>query len=209
MRRCARRQVATAAPRNAMYTMMKIWTSSAERKVVPKTYRPTTLTKLNSTAAISARPRSFSSAAASPSTVRLRLESLAEEVSMERRRILKGAAAALGLAGLRDALGAAVNVTGSMAELGFTEIPDGALAEQLLHALPGKVPLIKKSFRPPNYETPIEYFRTPMTANRAFFVRWHLAAIPQVALKDWKLAVGGESAERQLNFTMNELRKEF
>src|SRR5216110_699606 len=156
MRRCARRQVATAAPRNAMYTMMKIWTSSAERKVVPKTYRPTTLTKLNATAAISARPRSFSSAAASPSTVRLRLESLAEEVSMERRRILKGAAAALGLAGLRDALG----TVGSMAELGFTEIPDGALAEQLLHALPGKVPLIKKSFRPPNYETPIEYFRT-------------------------------------------------
>ena len=120
---------------------------------------------------------------------------------MERRRILKGAAAALGLAGLRDALG----TVGSMAELGFTEIPDGALAEQLLHALPGKVLLIKKSFRPPNYETPIEYFRTPMTANRAFFVRWHLAAIPQVALKDWKLAVGGESAERQLNFTMSEL----
>ena len=96
-----------------------------------------------------------------------------------------------------------------MAELGFAEIPDGTLAEQLLHALPGKVPLIKKSFRPPNYETPIEYFRTPMTANRAFFVRWHLAAIPQVSVKDWKLAVGGESAERSLNFTLNELRTEF
>src|SRR5204862_5642629 len=112
---------------------------------------------------------------------------------------------ALGIAGLRDALG----TVGSMAELGFTEIPDGALAEQLLHALPGKVPLIKKSFRPPNYETPIEYFRTPMTPNRAFFVRWHLAAIPQIALKDWSLAVGGESAERSLNFTMNEMKKEF
>src|SRR5438105_14871395 len=127
---------------------------------------------------------------------------------MDRRSILKAAAGALGALGawsVRDALAA----VGSMAELGCAEIPDGALAEQLLHALPGKVPLIKKSFRPPNYETPIEYFRTPMTANRAFFVRWHLAAIPQVALKDWQLAVGGESAERSLNFTMNELRKEF
>jgi len=124
---------------------------------------------------------------------------------MNRRKAITAAAAMLGMTGLRDALGA----VGSMAELGFTEIPDGTLAEQLLHALPGKVPLIKKSFRPPNYETPVEYFRTPMTANRAFFVRWHLAAIPQVALKDWKLAVGGESAERSLNFTMNELRKEF
>src|SRR4051812_12117950 len=124
---------------------------------------------------------------------------------MDRRTLLKAAAGTLGVGGLKNALGA----VGSMAELGFAEIPDGALAEQVLHALPGKVPLIKKSYRPPNYETPVEYFRTPLTPNRAFFVRWHLAAIPQVALKDWSLAVGGDSAERQLNFTLNELRKEF
>lgn len=128
---------------------------------------------------------------------------------MDRRKALKAAAAMLGVAGLRDGLAAAANTVGGMAELGFTELPDGTLAEQALHALPGKVPLIKKSFRPPNYETPIEYFRTPFTPNRAFFVRWHLAAIPQVALKDWQLTVGGESAERQLKFTMNELRTEF
>ena len=128
---------------------------------------------------------------------------------MDRRKAITAAAAMLGMTGLRDALAMGVNAVGSMAELGFAEIPDGALAEQILHALPGKVPLIKKSFRPPNYETPIQYFRTPMTANRAFFVRWHLAAIPTIAVKDWKLAVGGESAERQLNFTMNELRTEF
>src|ERR1051326_8080666 len=97
------------------------------------------------------------------------------------------------------------DAVGSSGALGFAEIPDGTLAEQMLYALPGKVPLIKKTFRPPNFETPVQYFRTPMTPNRAFFVRWHLAAIPQVSLKDWKLAVGGESAERQLNFTLNEL----
>src|SRR5258708_11099302 len=124
---------------------------------------------------------------------------------MDRRKALKAAAGVLGVAGFRNTLAA----VGSMADLGFAEIPDGALAEQALHALPGKVPLIKKTFRPPNYETPIEYFRTPLTPNRAFFVRWHLAAIPQIAVKDWSLSVGGESAERQINFTLNQLRKEF
>src|SRR5207253_3796957 len=53
-----------------------------------------------------------------------------------------GALAALGLP--RRAFGAPV---GSAAELGFSELPDGALAEQTLYALPGKLPLIKKTFR--------------------------------------------------------------
>src|SRR3954469_16954128 len=124
---------------------------------------------------------------------------------MDRRSILKAAAGALGAWSVRDVLAA----VGSMAELGFAELPDGALAEQLLHALPGKLPLIKKSYRPPNYETPIEYFRNPVTPNNAFFVRWHLAAIPQVALKDWSIAVGGESVERELKLTMDTLRQDF
>ncbi len=124
---------------------------------------------------------------------------------MDRRRILKAAAGALGVAGLREALGAA----GSMAELGFAELPDGTLEEQILHALPGKLPLIKKTFRPPNYETPVEYFRTPYTPSKAFFVRWHLAAIPQLAVKDWTLSVGGESAERELKLTFQQLKSEF
>ncbi|HYR33695.1 MAG TPA: molybdopterin-dependent oxidoreductase [Burkholderiales bacterium] len=124
---------------------------------------------------------------------------------MDRRTILKGTAGALGMLGLREALGA----VGSMAELGFTELPDGTLEEQVLHALAGKAPLIKKTFRPPNYETPVEYFRTPYTPNRAFFVRWHLAGIPQINLKEWSLSVGGESAGRELKLTMDDLRKEF
>ena len=124
---------------------------------------------------------------------------------MDRRRVLKAAAGALGIVSLREALAA----VGSMAELGFAELPDGALEEQILYALPGKAPLIKKTFRPPNFETPIEYFRTPYTPNKAFFVRWHLAAIPQLALKDWTLDIGGESAGRELKLTMDELRKQF
>src|SRR5919206_952396 len=118
------------------------------------------------------------------------------------RRRFSAAAGALAVLPFSRALAAPV---GGAAELGFAEIPDGALAEQMLYALPGKVPLIKKTFRPPNFETPIQYFRTPLTPNRAFFVRWHLAAIPQIGVKDWKLAVGGESAERELSLTMDSL----
>ena len=124
-----------------------------------------------------------------------------------RRRFLQGAGAAGALAAGRALAGPAV---GSTASLGLAEIPDGALAEQVLYALPGKVPLIKKTYRPPNFETPVEYFRTPITANNAFFVRYHLAGIPQpIKAADWSVAVGGESAERYLTFTLEQLRKGF
>ena len=46
--------------------------------------------------------------------------------------------------------------------------------------LPGKKPLIQLADRPPNYESPLEYFRTPITPNDQFFVRYHLADIPEV-----------------------------
>src|SRR6478735_7820880 len=96
-----------------------------------------------------------------------------------KRRHLIGAAGALAALGPRAFAASSAHAVGSTADLGFAEIPAGALAEQMLYALPGKVPLIKKSFRPPNFETPIQYFRTPITPNNAFFVRYHLAGIPQ------------------------------
>jgi len=135
-------------------------------------------------------------------------DSLARKRALRRRLLVLGAAQASGLALLapRRAFAAAV---GGTAELGLAELPDGALASQHLYALPGKLPLIKKTYRPPNFETPIEYLRTPITRNDAFFVRWHLAGIPEVAVKDWVLTVGGESAERERRFTMAQLRKEF
>ena len=51
------------------------------------------------------------------------------------------------------------------------ELPEGAVAQGLLEALPGKVPLIKRSYRPPNFETPVDYLRDVITPNNAFFVR--------------------------------------
>lgn len=125
-----------------------------------------------------------------------------------RRRLLAGAAGAGAVAafGATRALAAPL---GSSGALGLAELPDGTLAEQLLYALPGKVPLLKKTFRPPNFETPVAYFRTAITPNNAFFVRWHLAGIPQVDLHKWTLAIGGDSVERELKFTMADLMKQF
>ena len=79
----------------------------------------------------------------------------------------------------------------------------------MLEALAGKKPLIKRSFRPPNFETPVEFFNTLYTPNDAFFVRYHLAAIPQVDARAWRLRVGGDSAERPREFTLDELRTGF
>lgn len=129
---------------------------------------------------------------------------------MTSRRKFLGGVGSLGvLAAMAPASRAIPAQVGSTGSLGFAELPDGTLAGQELHALPGKLPLIKKTFRPPNFETPIEYFRTPITPNRAFFVRWHLAAIPEVDARSWAVEVGGDAAERELKLTLGELRKDF
>ena len=62
-------------------------------------------------------------------------------------------------------------------------LPAGAVASGILDALPGKQPLIKRSLRPPNYETPVAMFREAFTPNDAFYVRWH-NGVPNVALED-------------------------
>jgi DMSO/TMAO reductase YedYZ molybdopterin-dependent catalytic subunit len=88
-------------------------------------------------------------------------------------------------------------------------LPGGTVAEQVLEALPGKVPLIKKTYRPPNYETPISYFNQPFTPNDAFFVRYHLSDIPEVAEESWRLAIGGPGTERPATFTLAQLKGDF
>jgi len=128
--------------------------------------------------------------------------------SRSRRRLVAGAGAFALVNGSMTSR-AAAQALGSSGALGFAELPDGTLAEQILYALPGKVPLIKKSYRPPNFETPVEYFRTNLTPNKAFFVRWHLASIPQVSAKDWSLSVGGESAQREMKLSLDQLKKDF
>ena len=86
---------------------------------------------------------------------------------------------------------------------------DGTNGSAVLEALPGKRPLIKRTFRPPNYETPVEYFAEQFTPNDAFFVRWHLSNVQEVAAASWKLELGGEAVERPFAVTLADLQKDY
>jgi len=126
---------------------------------------------------------------------------------LERRRVLQGLGGvfAFGVPGL-------VSRPASPAELPYLTfgLPAGVYDTAILDALPGKQPLIKLSYRPPNYETPASYFSSPITANDAFFVRYHLADIPeQIDLPNWRLRVGGEGAANPFELTMADLQNGF
>jgi DMSO/TMAO reductase YedYZ molybdopterin-dependent catalytic subunit len=75
--------------------------------------------------------------------------------------------------------------------------------EAALVQLPGKRPLIKRTFRPPNYETPLADLRPQFTANDTFFVRYHLASIPEIDPRTWRLRIGGASASRSLELSLD------
>src|SRR5712675_2088375 len=123
-----------------------------------------------------------------------------------RRRLLRAASAAAALTG--SGVSFLQMWAGEAAGLDLpAELPEGARAEAILDVLPAKRPLIKLTYRPPNYETPIEYFRTAITPNDAFFVRYHLSSIPHVDAKTWKVAVGGDGANGQAELTLDELRR--
>ena len=92
---------------------------------------------------------------------------------------------------------------------GFLDLPAGALDASELETLPGKVPLIKRTWRPPNYETPAQYFAEDFTPNRAFFVRWHLANVPEVSASTWKLDIGGSAAATPYSIDLAALKRDF
>jgi DMSO/TMAO reductase YedYZ molybdopterin-dependent catalytic subunit len=115
-----------------------------------------------------------------------------------RRAILQSVAGGMALAG-----------SGALAALARADLPRGTLASELREALSGKRALIKRSFRPPNYETPVDMFDETITANDRFFVRWHLSTIPVIDAASWRLTVGGDAAEHGFELTMEGLRRDF
>jgi DMSO/TMAO reductase YedYZ molybdopterin-dependent catalytic subunit len=86
-------------------------------------------------------------------------------------------------------------------------LPEGTRANAALDSLAGKKPLIRLTSRPPNYEAPLAYLRTPITPNDEFFVRYHLTDIPQVDAATWKLSVGGEGANTDVAIGLDVLKK--
>jgi len=125
-----------------------------------------------------------------------------------RRRMLRwgaGATIASGMLSTRLARAALASVDSP----GFLDLPAGTIETGELEALSGKLPLIKRSWRPPNYETPLQYFDQDFTPNRAFFVRWHLANVPEVSPATWRLEVGGPAAATPYSLTLAELKSGF
>ena len=124
---------------------------------------------------------------------------------ISRRAMLAGGALALAGGGpLTRAVGAA--------EKPFLPpgLPQGVYDTATLEALPGKKPLIKLSYRPPNYETPLSHFTSEFTPNESFFVRYHLAGIPDdIDAQRWMLKVGGEGAGKQLELSLPDLQSNF
>lgn len=82
--------------------------------------------------------------------------------------------------------------------------PADAPFDQLLQ-FPGKIPMRAINDRPPCLETPWESFKTDITPNDAFYVRWHLQTIPVID-DTWKLKLGGH-VEKPREFSLTELRK--
>jgi DMSO/TMAO reductase YedYZ molybdopterin-dependent catalytic subunit len=111
---------------------------------------------------------------------------------------------------LQAALGGLALSGGSLAaRVAAAALPQGTLDSAVLERLPGKQPLIKRSYRPPNFETPLSDFDGAITPNDRFFVRWHLMGIAEVDAASWRLRVGGDAVTRPFELTLEELKTQF
>lgn len=88
---------------------------------------------------------------------------------------------------------------------GLTNSPPG---DQLVR-FPEKTDLILRTDRPPQLETPLQYFRADFTPNDAFYVRWHLEGIPRaIDLNAFRLHIGGH-VDKPQSLSLSNLRGEF
>jgi DMSO/TMAO reductase YedYZ molybdopterin-dependent catalytic subunit len=125
---------------------------------------------------------------------------------INRRSLIKAGSAGAALAGLGARMVSWDGAQAADIELDAA-LPEGVRTGATLESLPGKKPLIKLAYRPPNYETPIEHFRSAITPNDAFFVRYHLSNIPPVNAANWTFRVGGEGANGQAELTLDDLKR--
>jgi DMSO/TMAO reductase YedYZ molybdopterin-dependent catalytic subunit len=125
-----------------------------------------------------------------------------------RRNLLEAAGGVFAVAGTGPLAAAQGDAGGQPSKAPLSPLlPAGTRAEAVLDTLPGKRPLIKLTYRPPNYESPLAYLRTPITPNDEFFVRYHLTDIPQVGIDDWKLSLGGPGANGDSEIGFAELKR--
>lgn len=124
---------------------------------------------------------------------------------MTNRRNFLGMAGSVALAG--NGLFMPRSAFPSDTAIGPAGLPEGTRNESMLSILPGKQPLIKRTFRPPNYETPVAGLDEMFTPNEKFFVRWHLSVIPEIARKDWRLHIAGPSIGTEMTLRYDELKR--
>jgi sulfoxide reductase catalytic subunit YedY len=78
--------------------------------------------------------------------------------------------------------------------------------ERRLVRFPEKADLILVTSRPPQLETPIQYFTELLTPNQALFVRWHLSVVPtSIDVSRWRLRIGGHT-EKELELSLDDLK---
>ncbi|WP_342348253.1 molybdopterin-dependent oxidoreductase [uncultured Nitrospira sp.] len=121
---------------------------------------------------------------------------------IDRRHFLKGSLA-LGLAGLLTPAGIRANDSSNVT-LPFER------GRRPLVAFPQKRPLMVLATRPPQLETPFHIFNENIfTPNDAFFVRWHLANIPQeIDVNTFRLTIRGR-VNQILSLSLEELKTQF
>jgi sulfite dehydrogenase (cytochrome) subunit A len=92
---------------------------------------------------------------------------------------------------------------------GAPYLPTGAVASARLAALPGKATLLKRSYRPPNYETPLAALNQELTPNEQLFVRWHMASIPEISPQEFRLTLGADDHAKTLSLSLADLKRQF
>ena len=123
----------------------------------------------------------------------------------DRRRFLSTLVSLGGFAAVSRTLGYAFEFP-SAADFAMGAADSGA---RELVRYPEKTELILLTDRPPQLETPLKYFRTDLTPNDAFFVRWHLSGIPTtVDLRTFRLEVGGH-VNKPLSLSLKDLQSKF
>jgi len=129
-----------------------------------------------------------------------------------RRRLLQssvagvGAEVGLALAGLPAQ---AQQKILSTPDIGLPPLSEGAAGQQTLEALNGKVPLIAAPCARPTTRRRSSTWTRFSTPARAFFVRYHLANIPEVEARNWRLLVGGEGAANPGEYSLDDLKRSF
>ena len=110
----------------------------------------------------------------------------------------------------RQWMRAAASAAVAILPAGCTGQPDTATTVgggDVLARFPGKLAMRVVNDRPTCLETPWSYYRHDLTPIEAFYVRWHLQALPtHVDLKAWRLRIDG-AVDRPLELSIDDLRR--